>query len=135
MIVAAMAIAYVGLIASTAALGGEVAGAFEADLAVLRTLAPLVVLCGAVAAFVVGGEADVSHLVLRCCLSRAGLMPLRYARFLDHASERILMRRVGGGYTFVHRLVQEHFQHHESELIQRLSKSGSPQPLAVADPT
>ncbi len=32
-----------------------------------------------------------------------------YARFLDYCHERILLRKVGGGYIFVHRLLQEYF--------------------------
>jgi hypothetical protein len=30
-------------------------------------------------------------------------------RFLDYAAERILLRKVGGGYIFVHRLLLEYF--------------------------
>jgi hypothetical protein len=36
-------------------------------------------------------------------------MPLNYARFLDYAAKRVLLRKVGGGYIFVHRLLLEHF--------------------------
>jgi len=36
-------------------------------------------------------------------------MPLNYARFLDYAAKRVLLRKVGGGYMFVHRLLLEHF--------------------------
>jgi hypothetical protein len=28
---------------------------------------------------------------------------------LDHAAERVLLYKVGGGYVFVHRLLMEHF--------------------------
>jgi hypothetical protein len=30
-------------------------------------------------------------------------------RFLDYATEPIFLRKVGGGYIFVHRLLQEYF--------------------------
>ncbi len=36
-------------------------------------------------------------------------MPWNYARFLDYAAERILLRKVGGGYIFIHRLLMEYF--------------------------
>ncbi|MDJ0904037.1 MAG: hypothetical protein QNJ55_35140 [Xenococcus sp. MO_188.B8] len=32
-----------------------------------------------------------------------------YARFLDYASDRIFLQKVGGGYIFIHRLLLEHF--------------------------
>ncbi len=36
-------------------------------------------------------------------------MPWNYSRFLDYCAERIFLRKVGGGYIFVHRLLMEHF--------------------------
>jgi hypothetical protein len=42
-------------------------------------------------------------------LWRFGAMPLDYVRFLDYAAERVFLRKVGGGYIFVHRLLLEHF--------------------------
>jgi hypothetical protein len=50
-------------------------------------------------------------------LWRQGAIPVKYVDFLDYAAECIFMRRVGGGYVFVHRLVQEHFARHEQELL------------------
>jgi len=32
-----------------------------------------------------------------------------YAKFLDYAAERILLRKVGGGYIFIHRMLLEYF--------------------------
>ena len=34
---------------------------------------------------------------------------IRYIRFLDYATERIFLRKVGGGYIFIHRLLQDYF--------------------------
>ena len=68
----------------------------------------------------IGGSACLSHLTPRVILWREGAMPLNYVRFLEYATERIFLRRVGGGYSFVHRLVQEHFAKHEQELIARV---------------
>lgn len=56
-----------------------------------------------------GGYACMSHAALRLVLWRTGALPLDAIGFLDAASERIFLRRVGGGYIFVHRLLQEHF--------------------------
>jgi hypothetical protein len=64
-----------------------------------------------------GGYTGLSHGALRLILWRRGAIPLNYVDFLDHATDCIFMRRVGGGYMFVHRLVQEHFARHEQELL------------------
>ncbi|MDJ0592593.1 MAG: hypothetical protein QNJ72_21810 [Pleurocapsa sp. MO_226.B13] len=42
-------------------------------------------------------------------------MPWNYARFLDYAAERIFLRKVGGGYIFIHRMLLEHFARMELE--------------------
>ncbi len=51
----------------------------------------------------------IQHFTLRWFLWRAGYMPWHYPRFLDYAADRILLRKVGGGYIFVHRLLLEYF--------------------------
>jgi hypothetical protein len=56
-----------------------------------------------------GGLAVIQHGVLRYLLRRGGHTPPGYARFLDYATERIFLRKVGGGYIFVHRLLLEYF--------------------------
>ncbi len=56
-----------------------------------------------------GGIACILHTLLRVCLWQANYAPLNYPRFLEFAVEHILLRRVGGGYIFIHRLLQEHF--------------------------
>jgi len=58
---------------------------------------------------VAGGDACLSHVVLRLWLIRNGSTPRNYVRFLDHAAERILLRKVGGGYVFLHRMLLEYF--------------------------
>ena len=41
---------------------------------------------------------------------RNGSLPFRdLVPFLDYCAERIFLRKVGGGYIFVHRLLMEHF--------------------------
>jgi hypothetical protein len=56
-----------------------------------------------------GGDACLKHLVLRLRLIRNGSTPWKYVRFLDHAADRILLRKVGGGYAFIHRMLLDHF--------------------------
>lgn len=62
-----------------------------------------------------GGKACVRHLVLRLILYGKGYTPWNYARFLDHAAERLFLQKVGGGYIFVHRVLMEHFAKMELE--------------------
>ena len=62
-----------------------------------------------------GGRACIQHLVLRIMLWRNGSAPLNYVRFLDCAAERIFLRKVGGGYIFMHRLLLEYFASLEPE--------------------
>ena len=73
--------------------------------------------CGLPLALAHGGYTGLSHGALRLILWRQGAIPLKYVDFLDYAAECIFMRRVGGGYVFIHRLVQEHFARHEQELL------------------
>ena len=56
-----------------------------------------------------GGDAFIMHFALRWFLWRAGSIPWNYPRFLDYAAGRILLRKVGGGYVFIHRLLLEYF--------------------------
>ncbi|MCA2812950.1 MAG: NACHT domain-containing protein [Microcystis sp. M090S1] len=56
-----------------------------------------------------GGLACIRHFTLRLILHRNNYIPWNYARFLDYASERIFLQKVGGGYIFVHRMLLEHF--------------------------
>jgi len=55
------------------------------------------------------GEAAVKHFSLRVLLYSNGFIPWNYARFLDYATERIFLQKVGGGYIFIHRLLLEYF--------------------------
>jgi transcriptional regulator with XRE-family HTH domain len=56
-----------------------------------------------------GGIAWIEHYLLRWHLWRADAMPLNYIRFLDHAANRMLLRKVGAGYIFAHRLLLDYF--------------------------
>jgi hypothetical protein len=56
-----------------------------------------------------GGGAVILHVVLRYFLLRDDYLPWDLVRFLDYATERIFLRKVGGGYIFIHRLLQDYF--------------------------
>jgi hypothetical protein len=64
---------------------------------------------GLSAGLLYGGLAFLRHYVLRFLLWRTGSVPWQYVTFLDYAAERILLRKVGGGYIFLHRLVLDYF--------------------------
>jgi hypothetical protein len=69
-------------------------------------------LAGAQIAFIglmrTGGRATLQHALLYFLLASGGRLPWRPVRFLDYAADLILLRRVGGGYVFTHRLLMEH---------------------------
>jgi hypothetical protein len=67
------------------------------------------VLGGILGALRYGGRACLQHLVLRILMWRNGSAPWNYIAFLDSAAERILLRKVGGGYIFIHRMLMEYF--------------------------
>jgi hypothetical protein len=56
-----------------------------------------------------GGWAYLEHLAMRLVLRLKNFTPLHYIRFLDYATAHIFLRKVGGGYKFVHDMLLEHF--------------------------
>jgi DNA polymerase III delta prime subunit len=56
-----------------------------------------------------GGEACFKHYSLRLLLILSGSTPWNYVKFLNYASDSILLRKVGGGYMFLHRMLLEWF--------------------------
>lgn len=86
---------------------------------ILNTLRDAIIigLGGGLAAGLAFGGSDtvIKHLVLRGMLHRSTDVPRNLARFLDHATSLILLRRVGGGYMFVHRYLLEYFADVEAE--------------------
>jgi DNA polymerase III delta prime subunit len=67
------------------------------------------VIFGGIMALRGGGFACFQHYFVRILLLCAGYIPWNYVRFLDYAAEQILLRKVGGGYIFIHRMLLEHF--------------------------
>jgi len=64
---------------------------------------------GIVGALCFGGYAVVSHLALRLTLWRRGRLPWRVGALLEESAERALLRRIGGGYIFLHRIFLDYF--------------------------
>ena len=56
-----------------------------------------------------GGLTILRHYLLRLLLAQGRTLPWRARRFLDDATARVLLRRVGGGYGFVHRRLLDYF--------------------------
>jgi hypothetical protein len=56
-----------------------------------------------------GGYFLLDHFLTRLVLARKNLLPWFLVRFLDTASERVFLRKVGGSYIFVHRMLMEYF--------------------------
>ena len=63
---------------------------------------------GLFAGLLYGWNAAIKHYTLRLVLFLDGSMPLNYVPFLDYCVDRVLLRRVGGGYMFIHRTMMEH---------------------------
>lgn len=83
-----------------------------------------------------GGVPCIRHFSLRFILHRNNYIPWNYARFLDYASERIFLQKVGGGYIFVHRMLLEHFakmklDQQQSSSAQKLRLTHKPKSTAV----
>lgn len=68
-----------------------------------------------------GGDAWIGHFILRLFLWYDGSVPWNYSRFLDYAAERILLRKVGGGYIFIHRLLLDYFAALETQSFEKVS--------------
>jgi hypothetical protein len=49
------------------------------------------------------------HFILRFFLALRGDLPWNLVPFLDEAAERLLLRKVGGSYIFVHRMLLDYF--------------------------
>lgn len=73
-----------------------------------------------------GGTAWLQHSVLRLLLWYTKCAPLNYPRFLDEAGQRMLLQKSGGGYKFVHPLLQDYFASRVNEKGNDLGTHRSP---------
>ena len=82
-------------------LSGDAAGALNSGLTSSLLIS---VFCG----LALGGIC-IRHVALRFTLHRNGLAPWNYAKFLNYASERMLIQRIGGRYQFIHDVFRQYF--------------------------
>ncbi|MEM7534590.1 MAG: hypothetical protein AAF639_20585 [Chloroflexota bacterium] len=75
---------------------------------------------GITGGLVIGLLTCLQHFTLRVLLRSHNLTPWNYAHFLDYAAERLFLRKVGGGYVFIHRMVLEHIAALTKEDIERI---------------
>jgi hypothetical protein len=50
------------------------------------------------------------HYLVRLLLSIKNLVPWRFVQFLDYSANLVLLLKVGGGYIYMHRMLQEYFE-------------------------
>ncbi|MEO0836826.1 MAG: hypothetical protein AAFY16_12815, partial [Cyanobacteria bacterium J06642_3] len=78
------------------------------------------------AATLICGKPVIQHFSLRLILWINGFIPWNYAHFLDYATHRTFLQKVGGGYIFIHRMLLEHFAQMELQnlnLSERIKSS------------
>ena len=90
-------------------LGGLVGSIFGNPLGGLRVGLVAGLIAGLIDGLSVGLGAGARHYILRFWLSRSSIFPWRATLFLEDATARMILRRVGGGYSFVHRLLLDYF--------------------------
>jgi hypothetical protein len=56
-----------------------------------------------------GGSAVIKHYALRLILWRRGYTPLNFIKFLDQCARLILLKKLGGGYIFIHQMLLDYF--------------------------
>ena len=56
-----------------------------------------------------GGSAVIKHYALRLILWLSGYTPFKFIKFLDQCAKLILLKKVGGGYIFIHRMLLDYF--------------------------
>ena len=61
------------------------------------------------------GLAVILHSALHYVLWRRGDLPWRLVSFLDYAADCILLHKVGGGYIFIHPMLQDYFASLDTE--------------------
>jgi transcriptional regulator with XRE-family HTH domain len=78
----------------------------------------LFAICGGLFGWAVsGGWAVLRHIVLRWLLHNRHVFPWHAQAFLNDATARIFLRRVGGGYSFIHRLLLEYFANLDDGIV------------------
>ncbi|MFO0589063.1 MAG: hypothetical protein U0441_16045 [Polyangiaceae bacterium] len=111
---------------SAAMLAGLIAIAYALELVHLPRTAvwafPL--LFGLFVGLLYGGLDLLHHFMIRLFLAVRGELPFRSAAFLDSAARLIFLRKVGGGYMFIHDLVTAYFATDAERLLSKPKQEG-----------
>jgi hypothetical protein len=75
----------------------------------LIDLLTILLIFGLMFGLIRGLGAIIKHYSLRLVLWRSGKTPFKFIPFLDHCAKLILLKKVGGGYIFIHRMLLEYF--------------------------
>jgi hypothetical protein len=97
----------------TSLISGLIVG-FFAEITLGRSIGPTVgvisgLIVGSVAGLSRGGSAVIKHYTLRLCLWLNDNTPLNFVKFLDQSAKLIFLKKVGGGYIFIHRMLLDYF--------------------------
>lgn len=87
---------------------------FSSDLT-FPIFASLAALC--ISALIFGGFNVINHYLLRFLISHFAQIPFNFLPFLNSSVRHVLMYQVGGGFIFIHRLLQEHLAKKYSERL------------------
>ncbi|MEZ4372916.1 MAG: protein kinase [Polyangiaceae bacterium] len=87
------------------------------------------VLFGAVLFFVYGGAAIAYHCALRLVLALRTPLPLALVPFLDDAAHAGILRRVGGGYLFMHRELLDYLASLDDDSLKLVGADATPSPV------
>jgi hypothetical protein len=93
-----------------------VSSGLSAELGVGPLLGGALLIC-----MLTGGLAVWRHFIIRLLLWHSHTFPWKAPQFLDDATTRFLLRRVGGGYSFTHRLLLDHLADTETGVIAKAS--------------
>jgi len=66
-------------------------------------------IAGLIGSMMSGGGTVIQHFTLRFLLFLDGKLPWGLTPFLDSTVNHIILRRIGGGYSFIHRILLEYF--------------------------
>jgi DNA polymerase III delta prime subunit len=67
-----------------------------------------------------GGIAYIQYLVLRIVLLLSNATPYNYYKFLNYATEKMLLQRIGRRYKFIHNFVRDSFAKMDNEIIREI---------------
>ena len=79
---------------------------------------------------VYGLDSVIKHYAMRLVFVLDGSMPLRFISFLDYCAKHILLRRLGGGYEFIHPTFRDYVADltsaHIDEIAEAIEKRKAP---------